>query len=395
MSDTKKPPGLSWETLGDGSQIAWWRARRDLVRDGFRPKNERLPYAADDPRLRARCFTLQAEMVEWAASRQQARVSQYDGTFSSLVRFYETHPDSPYHELEPDTARTYSKTMALLMRNKGSRMVEAVDASDVRRWYKELVEANSKGWAYFTVNVLKAVLSFGATKRIAECRLLRVELREAKFSAGPRGKQYLTYRQVIDFRDTAHEMGLGWMALCLMLQFETGMRRRDIIGKYTRADGIDGIRNRGKLWQDGLTWGHIDAQGVLRKVVSKTRFTSAMEAIHVIADYPELAAELAKIPLERRIGPIVINPKIGRPPTEAQCREKFRKIARRAGIPDAVWQAHARSGANTEAREAGATNEESMALLTHTELKTNLGYDREQIERSRRAAAKRVASRKE
>jgi hypothetical protein len=55
----------------------------------------------------------------------------------------------------------------------------------------------------------------------------------------------------------------------------------------------------------------------------------------------------------------------------------------------------ARAGANTEAREAGVTEEDAMALLTHSEAKTNRGYLRDLLEQSRRAAAKRVGSRKE
>src|SRR5438093_462285 len=66
-------------------------------------------------------------------------------------------------------------------------------------------------------------------------------------------------------------------------------------------------------------------------------FTSELIAVHAIADYPDVEAELARIPLERRVGPIVINDRTRLPPTEAQCRHYFRLIARKAGIPDSVW----------------------------------------------------------
>jgi len=282
------------------------------------------------------------------------------------------------------------------MKNKGARRIDSVDGSDVRRWYKELCKAKSKAWGYYTISVLKAVLSFGSTKRITECTLLRAELREAKFSAGRRRKEFLTYGQVIAFRDKARELGAEWMGLCLLIQFELGIRRRDVIGEYLRdVPGIDGIRYHGRVWRDGITWAHINSEGVFRKLVSKTALTSEMEAVHVIADYPELAAELARIPAERRVGPIVIHGKTGLPPTEAQCRRYFRRIARECGIPDSVWNMDARAGANTEAFRAGATSEERMALLTHTERKTNDGYVRDLTEQSRRAAAKRVGSRGE
>lgn len=353
----------------------------------------RLHYGPDDPMLVARCFALQAEMLGWAATRGEGRPATYDGTFISLVRIYETDPDSPYFELKATTQVTYSKTMASLMAHKGRRLIEATTGADVKRWYKEIIEATSVAWAYYTVNVLKSILSFGATKRIKECGVLRAELREAKFRAPPQRKEHLTYDQVVAFRGAAHEMGHGWMALCLTLQFDFGMRRRDVIGEWIDADpGTDGIRRRKRVWRDGLTWGDIDAAGIVRKLVSKTAFSSGLVAVHAIADYPDVEAELAAIPLERRIGPIVLDAK-GLPPNDAQCRYYFRMVARKAGIPDRVWNMDARAGADTEAYESGATEEEAMALLTHTERKTSRGYLRDLTEQSRRAATKRVSSR--
>src|SRR5262249_45708749 len=190
----------------------------------------------------------------WSTDQRGVRSMTYDGTFASLVRLYETHEDSPYRELRPATQRTYSKTLALLMVHKGRRRVDAVDASDVRRWYKELTEASSKSWAYYTISVLKAALSFGSTKRLADCRLLRAELRDAKFGGGAKRKEFLTHVQVIAFRDKALGTADEWMALCLLLQFELGLRRRDVIGEYVNEPGTDGIRLLGRAWRDGITW---------------------------------------------------------------------------------------------------------------------------------------------
>lgn len=396
MSDTeKKPPGLIWRTRRNGAQVAYWAARKDLIKRGYEPKIVRLNYAAGDPQLAARCHVLQAEMLTWAAGKYQGRREAFDGTFGSLARYYETHADSPYHDLQATTQRTYSKTLRLLMANKGDRMVAAVDGADVKRWYKEIAAATSKGWAYYSINVLKAVLSFGATKRLTECTILREELRNARFAAGPRRVEYLTYAQIKAFCGAAHELGLGWMALCFTLQFDLGLRRRDVIGEWVNDSvGTDGIRNGKRIWRDGLTWAHIDGQGVIRKLVSKTKFTSELVAVHAIADYPDVEHELALIPSERRIGPIVLG-KRGLPPTEAQCRRYFRMIADKAGIPSNVCMMDARASANTEALAAGADQDERMALLTHTQPQTNQGYVRDLAAPSHRAAAKRVASRKE
>src|SRR6266403_432060 len=297
MSNTEKAPGLAWRKRRDGARAAYWIARKDAVKAGYKPKVVRLHHAPEDPMLAARCHVLQAEMLTWLSECGKGRPAIYNGTFASLVRYYETHPDSPYFDLKQRTQRVYSVTLELLMKHKGTRRVDAVDGADVRRWYKELAETKSQSWAYFTINVLKAALSFGATKRFKECRLLRAELREAKFNNGKRRTERITFEQVTAFRKVAHEMGLGWMALTLTFQFAFGMRRRDVIGEWLRDEtGDTGIRRRGNyVWRDGLTWGCIDEHGVVRKLISKTEFTSAVVAVHEIADYPDLLEELALI----------------------------------------------------------------------------------------------------
>lgn len=393
MPAAKATPGLVWRQRRTGPPVAYWCARSDLVKAGYRPKTVRLDYPPGDPMLTIRCQALQDDMLAWSRGGRRVPLGPYDGTFASLVCLYERHPDSPYNELRPSTARTYSKTLANLMKHKGARRVDAVDGSDVRRWYKELADANSAGWAAYTINVLKAVLAFGATKRIEECRILRTELSLARFRSSKPRKERLTYEQVTAFRKTAHEMGMGWMALTLTLQFDCSFRRRDVIGEWIEDHIGQGTRRGKYLWRDGITWSHIK-DGVLKKIVSKTAFTSELEAVHTIADYPDLIEELAHIPSEKRVGPIVINARTGLPPTEAQCRAYFRRIARAAGIPDNFWNADARAGAVTEAYEAGATEEEAKALATHSEVKTSRRYLRDLTEQSRRAAAKRIESRK-
>ena len=215
-----------------------------------------------------------------------------------------------------------------------------------------------------------------------------------KFKGAPARKERLTYAQVVAFRGAAHRLNRPSAALWLTLQYELGLRRRDVIGEWVDDEiGTDGIRHGKRVWRDGLTWSNIDADGVLRKLVSKTAKTSAREAVHRIADYPDLLVELERIPVERRVGPIVINEMTGLPYFPEQCRHYFRVIAREAGIPDHIWNMDARAGAVTEAYEAGASTEGAMALAAHTQVSTSRRYVRDTLEQSSRVEQLRVKSR--
>lgn len=77
-------------------------------------------------------------MLTWAENRsgKTKHQEQLDGTFASLVRIYDTHDDSPCHDLVEVTQTSYSTV--LLMKHKGERRVDGVIGNDIRRWYREL-----------------------------------------------------------------------------------------------------------------------------------------------------------------------------------------------------------------------------------------------------------------
>lgn len=398
----QKAPGLHVRQANrNGTPVFLWRAQPALIAAGFLPKNVRLHYAsANDPALIARCHFLQKQMLEWAASKGKGRAPEYDGSVASLWRYFETHPDSPYHRLQPQTQIDYSKTVKRLIEEKGKRLIDNLDGPMVRRWYDERIEAGySRGWTHHVMTVFKCAVSFGAAKKFPDCAALSVALSKTRLRQGKARTQAITYEQVRAYREKARELGMEWSGLCVTIQFELALRRRDVIGIWRLAEPEDdrGIRtrprNREWIWKDGIQWSDIDRDGVLTREVSKTRFTSGETAVHDISRYPELAAELRRIPAEKQVGPIVIHPETGVPPTDYQCRRAFRKIARAAGIPDAVWNMDARAGAVSEADEAGATTKESMTLSTHTTRANNNRYSRAKLERSRRVAGKRMASR--
>lgn len=206
-----------------------------------------------------------------------------------------------------------------------------------------------------------------------------------------RRESRLTYEQVKAFRVAAHEMGRHSMALGLTLQFDLGMRQRDVIGEWLIDDGkaVDGIVDKGRRWHDGLAFENISGT-VIRKRTSKT----GKVVEHDLSLLPDTLAELERIPADRRTGPIVLNEETGFPYTKPNYGKWFRIIARKAGIPDEVWNMDARAGAVTEALDAGAQPLDVMNAAGHTQLSTTQGYDRAMLKKTARVAQIRVASRK-
>jgi hypothetical protein len=388
MADKVSAPGLQWRNRANGERRAYWISRSDLIKRGYTPKCVPLHYDGNMELIEHRCRVLQAEMLEWSTNTSRQR-RPFDGTVRSLVNCYEVDPDSPYHDLRPTTQKNYSKHMRILCQRVGDRQLAMVMGDDVRRWYKKIAapdqpEGKPKlSYAYTIIGIFKAIVSWGASRgpnlmKPNPCIPLREQLSATRFKQPPARKTRLTYEQVARFRLVSIKRGRHSMARGVLLQFELAFRQRDVLGDW----------NNGR-WSNGLTWSHIGRDGILRKTTSKT----GADAEHRIADYPELAADLAATPLESRVGPLVIDEGTQLPYTPEKYRRWFRLIAREAGIPDEIWNMDARAGAVTEAYEAGSTTEGAMALATHTQVATSRRYRRAGTEQTSRVAKLRVASR--
>lgn len=154
----------------------------------------------------------------------------------------------------------------------------------------------------------------------------------------------------------------------------------------------DAITEGAWVWQWGLTWSHINGAMILRKPASKSNGSETAE--HDLKLYPDLIAELAAIPPERRVGPVILDEGSGKPWHKSHFSRTFRKIARKAGWPDDVWNMDSRAGAVSEAFEAGAQAEDVTKVASHTQINTTMRYNRGKIVQTSRVAELRVARRK-
>ncbi|AWN38556.1 hypothetical protein [Methylobacterium radiodurans] len=195
-------------------------------------------------------------------------------------------------------------------------------------------------------------------------------------------------------RKAAHEAGRPSIALAVTLQFELSLRQKDVIGEWIKPTAearaaISGAITAGAwVWEWGLMWSHIDAALRLAKPTSKSNGSEIAE--HDLRLHPDVLAELPPC----GVGPIVLDERSGLPWKKAHFSRTFRKIARAAGWPDAVWNMDSRAGAVSEAFEAGAAPADVMRTATHTQMATTMLYNRGAVVQSGLVAELRAQRRR-
>jgi hypothetical protein len=151
---------------------------------------------------------------------------------------------------------------------------------------------------------------------------------------------------------------------------------------------------RGKKWL-GPHWSQVDANLALRFKPTKTAFTSGAEVAIDLSVCPMVMEDLDAIPVDQRTGPMVVDPKTGRPYTKHRFGQVWRAAAKAAGIPPGVWNRDLRAGATTEARESDAKIDDLKKVMGHAagSKMTADVYDRDKLEAHRRIAKARKTKR--
>lgn len=406
-SDELDAPGLKVRRNKDGTARLYWVARADIRRSGYEPETVRLHYNLDDPRERAlaeaACRRFQAEMFAWRAGHRRAR-HVYDGTVTSLVRLYQTDEASPYRELKHNTRETYDQVLRVIDRAFGKRALTNLALADFRRWYDEAKKPRQPEGperirkAHGIMSMFRRLFAYGVAAEYAGCSRLAMILDNTRFKQPKRRRMRLERFHVEAFIPQAIEAGRLSLALGTALQFETGMRQKDVIGEWEPHEArseIGGIMLKGKRgrrmlrWVNGLTWADLSAGNVLVKETTKT---GAMVA-HDLALSPLTLQLIAQVAPDKKVGPVIIDEAAGRPYAKDAYAREWRIIARAAGIPDDVWNMDARAGAITEAEDAGADLDMIRGAVGHTQASTTARYSRGALGKSRHVAQLRQAHR--
>ena len=340
-------------------------------------------------------------MLDWIAGRRERPMS-FDGTFASLLRIYQTEPESPYHALKPSSRHPYDVYCRMLTAEIGARRIDACDGRDTRRWFTAWSEPDKPGGkpriaaARMAIIVLKTALSFAKTCRLPGCAEFKATFEDIRFKAPTPRQEAPNAAEIIAARSTAHKFGHHPAALAYALQFEASLRQWDVIGQWIPISDPrpSAIIDGGKKWI-GPMWSQIDDDLVLRLTPSKTEESSQARVVFDLKAYPMVVEELASIPATGRSGPLIINPRTGLPYRHEYFRVLWHKCAAaEAGISRAVWNRDLRAGGITEARQAGAPTDDVAKTAGHASKRTTAKvYDRDTMEAARRVAKARIAHR--
>ena len=395
MDGKLSAPGLKLMRRRSGHVDCYWVPFPTAKKKGYPLKTVALHGDPNDPldfvRMADHCRRLQAEMLQWLDGSKTVGSQFERGTVGWVCEAFELDEDSPFRETRHATQLFYVRYLKIIKETVGKKHLAGIIGRDLRRWQKEWLECMGERSAYACVQTIRRVMRYGgADLGDKACRELAAIFRDVEFSAPKSRKVRPTYEQIVSLREAAYEAGRPSIALASFLQFDLGLRQKDVIGEWVPGQG--GIERQGKRWQWGLTWDHIDVEWNLRKPTSKSN--GEMEAEHPITDYPDTLRELQRIPKDRRIGPVILDEKTGKPYSASNFSRVFRKIADAAGWPKGLFNMDSRAGAVSEALNAGAEATDVMRAATHQKLSTTMIYNRETIEQSSRVAQIRVAKRK-
>jgi integrase len=395
MTAVPKVPGLKWFKRSKGWAPYWVAPARD-VKQGFRPKTVNLRSLADRPALlKQRCFELHSELLSWRCGVRGDR-TLFDGSVGSLIRLYQTHPDSSFKQIRPTSRSPYLTYLRRIDKELGNRTLDSISGLDLKRWHQ--------GWSNdgrfpsaskMARAVLFAVIQFGVEARLNGCEQLLTALKTANRKIpNPKRREYtVTAAQVVGLRQSAHVAGRPSMALAYSLVFETTMRLWDVIGQWWAVEpphdvtgpSAGAFRNA-HTWF-GLRWENIDDNLVLRYVPSKTSAKTGLAVTFPLTKAPMVMEELAHWPAEKRTGPVIVYEGTGQPYSGNYFGEFWRVDRKAAGIDEKVWARDLRASGISEGRAAGVATDDAAKVAGHASTRTtSTVYDRAALEAAERFA---------
>jgi hypothetical protein len=425
MSDERQPPrlgheapGLVWRARKSG-WAATWQARSDLVKRGYLPRTVALWTGSELSYLDAlhiseRCKHLQSEMLLWSRGDAPVVINAFDGTLHTLINCYQTDPDSSYQKNRYKVRRNRDRMLRRLSNDYGHERLCDIKARMLLAWHKVWTDDGKKlatGSAF--VGQLRTLFSFGATMLEDEdCERLCGVMHKMRFEGTKARKVNISADQADAVRIAARAK-FGWPSISLAqaFQFECTLRQKDVIGEWVplAEPGVSDVLARGQKWIRGIVWQEIDDSLILRHVTSKKQKLTEVDlklAPMVLEELQWIAGErplLTVDPVTKRTavsrhllpvtGPVITHETTAMPWTDGEYRKQWREVADSVGIPKDVWNMDSRSGAISEAIQAGAPLELVRHAATHSDISQTADYDRDQAQATAKVMKLRMANR--
>lgn len=410
-------PGLIWRPYKGGWE-ARWQARTDLIDHGFLPKSQRLwtgvePTETEIAFIQDNCERLQTQMKVFGRGGVPT-MNAFEGTLRSLINCYQTDKDSPYQNNRYHVRQNRDSLLRRIAGRHGDEELCDIKARVLLAWHKEWSHDGKKlATGSAIIGQLRALFSFGATLlEDPDCERLCSVMHKMRFPGTKARGVSVTVDYANAVRATAHKH-FGWHSIALgqAFQFECTLRQKDVIGELVPLSepGVSAVILRDLKWLRGIVWQEIDENLILKHITSKKQKLTevdlklapmVMEELQLLAgDEPLVLVDeiTKKVTINRHLlkaaGPVVTCDTTGLPWTGNEYRRKWRLVARKAGVPNDVWNMDSRSGAISEAIQAGAPMEFVRHAATHSDVSQTADYDRGQAEATAKVMRMRMENR--
>lgn len=358
----------------------YWVAQKKYADMGYTPKRERLPGTLGDDNDRdraAKCRELTRNMINHYAVEDEPTVQI--GTWEWIFMRYKTDPESPYQGVKGNTRELYDVLIKTWIEAIGGTSISTANFRAVRRWEQAMEKkGRSRDWISKMFGQMRRTVKYGAAIEDAECQRFQTVLSNMTFKKGTPKDTSGTPEQIEAIIQAAKADGAHSIYLGLMLQWWFSMRPVDVRGQWLKCDdAATGIVRNGTRWQDGLTWDMIDREVTsLKKTFSKTQFTTGKTLTFDLTQVPEIREALLAIPVEKRVGPVIVAPRTGLPYTRHGWRQAWATYRTAAKVPDSVKNMGIRPTALTHGDRAGASPFQLRDAAGHADIKTTNRYIR-------------------
>lgn len=313
---------------------------------------------------------------EIPVTEARAEPGYFTRRLADVIDAYQTDPLSSFHRQTFHVRENHAGMLRRIRAQYGAYFLGQITGRTLIEWHAGWKGADKVAMAHSMIGQLRTVFAFGFTL-LADPQSERLThiLSKLKFPMAAARTERITADQADAVRTWAHIVGWHSIAFAQAIQFEVMLRQKDVIGQWVplaEPGDSDEIWSDRK-WITGLRWSEIDDNLILRHVTSKKQKPIEVD-LKLCPMVMEELAFLDEIPLDDE--PVILCESNCLPYTNSEYRRKWRIVARYAGVPDAVFNMDSRSGAISEAFEAGVTPERIQKTATHSDIRMTGRYNR-------------------